>query len=152
MSVEVRPATLADLRHILAVDESAEREERRYDYISGALRGDQGRSVTVLILDDDLVGFAVMGEFFGHPFLELIASSPQVRRQGVASALMTNIEAGIIDDRMFVSANESNEAMRQLLIKRGYRVSGMVENLDPGDPEIFFVIFKAFIDAQIDRI
>lgn len=150
MSVEVRPATLADLPYILAADETAEREERRYDYISGAIGGDHGRSIKVLILDDELVGFAVMGEFFGHPFLELIATSPHVRRRGVASALMANLEVNLQDDRMFVSTNESNDIMRQLLVKRGYRVSGMVENLDPGDPELFFVIFKSFIDTQIE--
>ena len=62
---------------------------------------------------------------------------------------MANLETAIEGDRMFVSANESNDIMRQLLVKRGYRVSGMVEDLDPGDPEIFFVIFKSAIDAQI---
>lgn len=149
MSVEIRAANAADLRSILAVDESAEREERRYDYISRAIRGEHERSVLVLILDEELVGFTVSGDFFGHPFLELIATSPGLRRRGVASALLANLEAAIEGDRMFVSANESNDIMRQLLVKRGYRVSGMVENLDPGDPEIFFVIFKSAIDAQI---
>ena len=149
MSVEIRAANAADLRSILAVDESAEREERRYDYISRAIRGEHERSVLVLILDEELVGFTVSGDFFGHPFLELIATSPGLRRRGGASALLANLEAAIEGDRMFVSANESNDIMRQLLVKRGYRVSGMVENLDPGDPEIFFVIFKSAIDAQI---
>ena len=149
MSVEIRKANAGDLPSILAVDESAEREERRYDYISRAIRGEHDRSVLVLILDEELVGFTVSGEFFGHPFLELIATSPSLRRRGVASALMTNLEAAIEGDRIFVSANESNIIMRQLLIKRGYRVSGMVENLDPSDPEIFFVVFKSAIDAQI---
>ena len=122
MSVEIRPANLADLPSILAVDESAEREERRYDYISRAIRGEHGRSVLVLFLDEEPVGFTVTGEFFGHPFLELIATSPSVRRRGVASALMVNLEAAIEGDRMFVSTNESNDIMRQLLVKRGYRL------------------------------
>lgn len=149
MSVEIRAANAADLSSILSVDESAEREERRYDYISRAIRGEHGRSVLVLLLDEEMVGFTVTGEFFGHPFLELIATSASVWRRGVASALMAKLETSIEGDRMFVSANESNDIMRQLLVKRGYRVSGMVEDLDPGDPEIFFVIFKSAIDAQI---
>ena len=149
MSVEIRLATLSDVPDILRVDAMAEREERRYDYISRAIQGDMGRTIKVLILDGRLTAFAVLGEFFGHPFLELIATTGNRRRMGIASALLSNIEIALEDDRFFVSANESNIIMRDLLVKRGYRITGMVENLDPDDPEIFFVIFKAVIDAQI---
>ena len=44
-------------------------------------------------------------------------------------------------DRVFVSTNESNQPMRTLLVGRGYKVSGIIEDLDPGDPELFFVRF-----------
>ncbi len=70
MSVEIRPALSGDLKAILDTDPVADREERRYDYVSAAIRGDRGRDVRVLIVDDELVGYAIMGEFFGHPFLE----------------------------------------------------------------------------------
>jgi len=76
MSVEIRFATLSDVPDILRVDAVAEREERRYDYISNAIRGEMGRTVKVLLLDDRIAAFAVLGEFFGHPFLELIATAP----------------------------------------------------------------------------
>ncbi len=150
MSVEIRPATAADLKAILDIDPVAEVEERRHDYVSLAMRGHHSRDVRVLIIDEELVGYAIMGEFFGHPFLERIVTAEPHRRRGVAAALMANIEVGIDGDRLFVSTNESNETMRELLVKRGYRVSGMVENLDPGDPELFFVIFKSVIDAQVE--
>ena len=149
MSVEIRFATLDDVPAILLVDPLAEREERRYDYISQAIQGEMGRTVKVYILDGRLVAFTVLGDFFGHPFLELIATVPNRRRMGIASALLSDIETSLDDDRFFVSANESNTVMKDLLVSRGYRITGMVENLDPDDPEIFFVIFKTFIDAQI---
>jgi ribosomal protein S18 acetylase RimI-like enzyme len=149
MSVEIRFATLSDVPDILRVDPMAEREERRYDYISRAIQGEMGRTVKVILLDGKVAGVAVLGEFFGHPFLELIATSPNRRRMGIASALFSNIETSLDDDRFFVSANESNTIIRDILVRRGYRVTGMVENLDPDDPEIFYVIFKAAIDAQI---
>jgi ribosomal protein S18 acetylase RimI-like enzyme len=150
MSVEIRPADSRDLKPILDMDPIAEREERRHDYVSRAIRGDNALDLRVLTIDDELVGYAIMGEFFGHPFLERIATDPAQRRRGIASALMANIEVGFEGDRLFVSTNESNTVMRELLVKRGYRVSGMVENLDPGDPELFFVIFKADVEAQIE--
>lgn len=149
MNFEFRLATLADVPEILLLDPMAEREERRYDYVSRSIQGDMGRSVNVLMLDGMIAAFSVVGEFFGHPFLELIATAPNRRRLGVASTLLSHIETGIDDDRLFVSASESNTIMRDLLIQRGYRITGMVENLDPNDAEIFFVIFKVFIDAQL---
>ena len=150
MSVEIRPATAADIPAILAIDPAIAVAERRHDYVTKALAGYGGAYVKVLVLDGAIAGFAIMGEFFGHPFLERIATAENRRRSGVASALMTHIEMAIEDDRMFVSTNESNDVMRTLLAARGYKVSGMVENLDPGDPELFFVIFKTDIDAAIE--
>jgi len=109
--------------------------------------------VRVLLVDAELVGFAVVGEFFGHPFLERIATHPEHRRLGVAQALMTNLEIEFLahpgGDRLFVSTNESNTPMRTLLVKRGFKVSGVVENLDVGDPELFFVKFKDDLDLDI---
>ena len=150
MSVSIRPASNADLPAILAIDPVAQREERRHDYVSRALAGDRGMDVRVLVLDDEIAGFAIMAEFFGHPFLERICTGEQYLRRGVAGALMANIEGGFDGDRLFVSTNESNAVMRTLLVSRGYRVSGMVENLDPGDPELFFVIFRDVLDAAIE--
>jgi GNAT superfamily N-acetyltransferase len=148
MAVEIRPAQTGDLKPILDFDPVADRDERRHGYISGALRGEMGRNVRVLLVDDEVLGYAVMGEFFGHPFLERIATAEPHRRRGVASALMANIEAEFEGDRMFVSTNESNDPMRTLLVKRGYGVSGVVENLDPGDPELFFVFFKSMLEVD----
>ncbi|MDO8912482.1 MAG: GNAT family N-acetyltransferase [Phenylobacterium sp.] len=150
MSVAIRPANPGDLAAILEFDPVARREERRHDYVSKALAGDRGMDVRVLVLDDEIAGYAVMAEFFGHPFLERICTAERYLRRGVAGALMANIEGQFEGDRMFVSCNESNQPMRTLLVARGYKVSGMVENLDPGDPELFFVIFRDALDAAIE--
>jgi len=44
-------------------------------------------------------------------------------------------------DRVFTSTNESNAPMRALLGQCGYKPSGSIDNLDPGDPELVFVKF-----------
>ena len=150
MSVEIRPANPGDLKAILEMDPIARREERRHDYVSRALAGDRGMDVRVLVLDGEIAGYAIMAEFFGHPFLERIHTAERFLRRGVAGAIMANIEGLFEGDRMFVSCNESNQPMRTLLVARGYKVSGMVENLDPGDPELFFVIFRDALDAALE--
>lgn len=142
MTLEIRPATHDDLSGILRADEVAVREERRHDYVSGAISGVMGREVKVLTSDGTLMGYSITGEFFGYPFLERIFTEPEERRRGVATTIMTNLELEFLGDRLFVSTNESNTPMRTLLVKRGYRVSGMIENLDPGDPELIFVLFR----------
>ena len=56
---------------------------------------------------------------------------------------MHRCEAAHDSDRIFTSTNESNDPMRRLLAKADWLATGIVENLDPGDPELIFVKFRA---------
>ncbi|HXU70578.1 MAG TPA: GNAT family N-acetyltransferase [Polyangia bacterium] len=90
--------------------------------------------------DAKLVGFAVLVDhFFGRPFVELLVVAEDARRSGVGTALLAAIEDAIAGDRLFTSTNESNAPMRALLAKVGWILSGRIENLDAGDPELVFV-------------
>jgi ribosomal protein S18 acetylase RimI-like enzyme len=81
--------------------------------------------------------------FFDRPFVELLVVDPAFRRRGIAEALLARCEAAHNDDRIFISTNASNAAMRALLAKAGFEASGEIHNLDPGDPELVFVRFRA---------
>jgi hypothetical protein len=48
--------------------------------------------------------------------------------------------------KLFTSTNESNRAMRDLLAHAGFEPSGVVQNLDPGDPELIY-----FKDKNAER-
>ena len=86
-----------------------------------------------------LVGFAVSDRsFFEQPFLELLIVEPAARRQGVASALVRCVEATWAPGKLFTSTNTSNTPMQHLLESLGYARSGVVENLDEGDPELIY--------------
>ena len=61
---------------------------------------------------------------------------------GVGLALMAQCERDHDADRIFISTNKSNAPMRRLLDKAGWRPSGQIDNLDPGDPELVFVKFR----------
>ena len=56
----------------------------------------------------------------------------------IGSALVRHVEGLCRSDRLFTSTNESNLAMRALLEKLRYTRSGVVDDLDPGDPELIF--------------
>lgn len=138
----VRPAAPADLAALLALDPQADPVGTR-----AALEGAGDRRV--LVLGAPVAAYAVVGRFFGHDLLERLWVGPDQRRRGCASALLDQVEADLAGDRLFVSTNESNTPMRTLLTGRGYRVSGMIEDLDPDDPELFFVIYRTFLDARL---
>lgn len=94
--------------------------------------------------DGEALGFAIVTRrFFGFPFVDLLVVAEAARRHGVGLALMAQCEADHDADRIFTSTNESNAPMRRLLAKADWSVSGVIENLDPGDPELVFVKFKA---------
>jgi GNAT superfamily N-acetyltransferase len=96
------------------------------------------------VVDGEALGFAVVTRhFYGFPFVDLLVVAEAARRHGVGLALMARCEADHDADRIFTSTNESNASMRRLLAKADWLVSGVIENLDPGDPELVFVKFRA---------
>ena len=89
------------------------------------------------------IGFAIVTRhFFGFPFVDLLIVAEDARRAGIGEALLAKCEADHHADRIFTSTNESNAPMRRLLAKADWSVSGVIENLDPGDPELVFVKFR----------
>jgi len=89
-----------------------------------------------------MVGYGVLTDhFYDRPFIDLIYVAEDSRRSGVGDALLATIERSVPGDRIFTSTNESNTAMRALLLKREYMPSGRIENLDADDPELVFVKF-----------
>lgn len=139
MSVTVRIASARDAEIAQALDPSAAGDDHRRDWLRRAFAGEHGRVARLAFVDDKPAGFAVVGQFFSNPFLELIVTAPRLRRRGVASTLLDVIERAHADQKLFVSANRSNETMQAILTDRGYLAAGQVDHLDPGDPELFFV-------------
>jgi ribosomal protein S18 acetylase RimI-like enzyme len=89
-------------------------------------------------------GFALTSHaFFYKPVIELLVVAEAYRRRGIALMLLDHCEAAHNDDRIFVSANASNAAANALFAKAGFQGSGIVYNLDPGDPELIYVKHRA---------
>lgn len=94
----------------------------------------------VALVDGQVAGYAEMApSFFQRQFISLLSVRPEHRRQGVATALMKAVEAGCKGGKLFTSTNLSNQPMQSLLAKMEYRLCGVVEELDEGDPELVFV-------------
>lgn len=139
MTVTIRMAGADDVEIALAMDPAAATSPHRAAWLPRAFAGEHGRVARLALLDGEPAGFAVVGWFFSNPFLDLIVTDARRLRQGVASALLDEIERAHAAQKLFVSTNVSNAIMRKLLPARGYLPAGHVDHLDPGDPELFFV-------------
>ena len=151
----IRPARADDFGAIVALNPADFATPRRMALLRARLAdadawvGEHGAAC---------VGYAWRGQFFGHDFLELLYVEESHRRAGVASALIEAFEQARRTPKLFVSTNRSNAPMRTLLARRGYAPSGVVHDLDAGDPELFFVrrydgeVAEAFSAFHTDRL
>jgi len=136
-SITLRKAAPGDFDTLPAVDPMLLTNPARADEVRRLLAlGDSW----VAEGDGSVVGYIlVSGHFFSKPFVDLVVVSESHRRRGIGSALMNRCEEVHENDRMFTSTNQSNAPMRALLANIGFQESGVIDNLDPGDPELVFV-------------
>jgi ribosomal protein S18 acetylase RimI-like enzyme len=132
----VRIAQASDIDTILAFDLLAQADEKRQAFIRQAV---EHGHCTVVEVGTQAVAFIIMERnFFGWPFIELVYVHTDYRQYGYATALMRHIENTCEAEKLFTSTNLSNLRMQRLLEKLGYTISGVVHNLDEGDPEVFY--------------
>ena len=137
-TIIIRDANYSDRGAILAIDEIAQCEQERIDFIDRVLD-----SATCLVADSNgtVIAYGVLEySFFGNGFVSMVYVAKSARRRGVGRSLMRVLANQCRTSKLFTSTNESNSAMRALLATLGYVPSGVIENLDPDDPELVFFL------------
>jgi GNAT superfamily N-acetyltransferase len=135
-SIAVSQANTQDAEAVIALDREARPGADRAEMIRQAITAGHCH---VARLDDGVAGYAILAQsFFGYGFIELLMVHPDYRRRGVATALIHHCEAICPTEKLFTSTNQSNVPMQQLCEVLGFVRSGIIENLDEGDPEIVF--------------
>lgn len=61
------------------------------------------------------------------------------RGQGIGRHLLIALQKQCRTKKLFTSVNLSNKGMQALLLRQGFTLSGQVDNLDDGDPELFYL-------------
>jgi ribosomal protein S18 acetylase RimI-like enzyme len=127
---------LEDVENIVAVDREVISNDIRRDYIKKAVEEDR---CIVVKSENKIVGFLIFNtNFFDCSFISLIIVSPTARRKGYATSLMDYFVNISPTKKVFSSTNQSNKDMQKVFIANGFVQSGVVENLDEGDPEIIY--------------
>lgn len=125
-----------DIPAICAFDHVAQMHEDRRRFIRKSV--DEGIAYVAMI-DGVVVGYMVLEHsFFARGFIAMLYVHPDHRRIGVGTTLIRRAEDLCKSDRIFTSTNHSNLPMQALMDKLGYTRSGMVDDLDPGDPELIY--------------
>jgi ribosomal protein S18 acetylase RimI-like enzyme len=131
-----RRAERADLAAMLQIDEFAQVSTRRADDLAIAL---SAKEVIVAQDGDEVVGYLVFDHsFFGNGFVSVIVVAQEQRRHGVGLHLLHEAGRRCRTSKLFTSTSSSNVAAANLFERAGFVRSGVIENLEPGDPELVY--------------
>jgi GNAT superfamily N-acetyltransferase len=134
--ISIRPANESDVEALCSLDVVARCENQRRELIR---RSVASGACFVAVAEDEVIGYGVLNyTFYYNGCIEMLFVHSNHRRRGAATALLRHLESLCETPKLFVSTNLSNLAMQSLLAKLEYVLSGMIHNLDEGDPEIVY--------------
>jgi len=135
--ISIRLAGASDLEATLALTGSPLSDETKAVKLAKSISAGQCHLAEI---GDEVVGYGVLTEsFFGSGFVEALMVSPNHRRQAVGTAIMRHFANTCRTPKLWTSTNLSNLPMQNLLAREGFILSGVVDNIDPGDPELFYL-------------
>jgi ribosomal protein S18 acetylase RimI-like enzyme len=134
--MRIRPAIERDVASLIAFDHVACQSSDRHDLVR---RSVQEGHCFVFEESERVLAYVVLDySFYGNGFVAILYVHPERRRQGIGHRLVQRAEAECRTSKLFTSTNRSNVPMQSLLAKLGYQVTGIIYNLDPGDPELVY--------------
>lgn len=123
---------------LIARCESDRREVIRRSVVSG--------NCFVAFAEEEVIGYGVLNyTFYCNGCIDMLYVNSGHRRRGAGEALLQHMESVCQTPKLFTSTNLSKLPMQALLAKLAYVLSGVIHNLDEGDPEI--VYFKRRTDC-----
>ena len=134
--ISIRPAVEDDIDVLCSFDLIAQREEERRVFIK---REVMEGNCCVAVEKGFAIGYGVLNyTFYYTGCIDMLYVDSHRRRSGAGTALMRHMESLCRTPKLFTSTNLSNLPMQSLLAKLGYALSGVIHNLDEGDPEIVY--------------
>ena len=136
--MQVRQADSTDRGALLDLDPLARNDAARVRLIERIVKAE---SCLVAERSSQVLGYVGLEyNFFECGFIPILYVAEPERRRGMGRSLMEAVALRCRTEKLFVSTNQSNHPMQQLLESLGYVPSGVIHNLDPGDPELFYCL------------
>jgi len=136
MDLRIEPALMKDLSLLYALHAATLSAEYRAT-VEQAVKSEE---CLVAHSDENVVAYAILDySFYWNGFIRILYVTESYRRRGIGRALMIACESACRTAKLFTSTNLSNTPMQALLSALDYRLSGVIENLDEGDPELVYV-------------
>ncbi len=133
--MEIRKANLNDVSRLRQIDHLSSDPDRA-SFIERVVSCD---TAWVAVLESEVVAYSVLDRsYFERHTISMLIVESKLRRRGIGNQLVEYLEQICDGPELWTSTNLSNTPMQRLLIKRGYHLTGFIDNLDPGDPELFY--------------
>nr|AIA10537.1 acetyltransferase (GNAT) family [uncultured bacterium] len=134
--IAIRPAVETDIDALYSLDLIARQENERREFIR---REVVSGNCFVAVMNETVIGYGVLNyTFYRSGCIDMVYVDSEHRRRGVGAALLKHMESLCKTPKLFTSTNLSNLPMQSLLAKLDYVLSGVIHNLDDGDPEIVY--------------
>ncbi len=134
--ISIRLAVESDAEILCSFDHVAIVENERREFIRREIASG---TCFVAVVDGDVIGYGVLNyTFYYNGCIDMLYVRSEHRRRGAGAALMRHMESLCKTPKLFTSTNLSNLRMQSLLAKLEYELSGVIHNLDEGDPEIVY--------------
>lgn len=134
--ISIRAAVGSDIETLWSLDVIAREDEERRGFIS---REVASGNCFVAVNDGEVIGYGVLNySFYRNGCIDMLYVHSKHRRLGAGAALLRYMESLCRTVKLFTSTNQSNLQMQSLLAKSGYELTGVIHNLDEGDPELVY--------------
>jgi GNAT superfamily N-acetyltransferase len=134
--ISIRPAVTTDIEAVCSFDPIARQADDRREFIRQAVNAG---TCYAAVAEQTVIGYGVLNYTFYHQgCIDMLYVAAGERRRGAGTALLEHMERQCRTAKLFTSTNLSNLPMQALLAKSGYMLSGVIHNLDEGDPEIIY--------------
>jgi N-acetylglutamate synthase-like GNAT family acetyltransferase len=134
--ISIRSAVESDIESLYSLDLIAREDEERRDFIR---REVASGNCFVAVNDGEVIGYGVLNySFYRNGCIDMLCVHSKHRRRGAGAALLRYMESLCRTVKLFTSTNQSNLQMQSLLAKSGYELTGVIHNLDEGDPELVY--------------
>jgi ribosomal protein S18 acetylase RimI-like enzyme len=136
LDIDIRVARGADIDELVRLDTVVPRDPIRAEFIRTWVEAGE---CFVAEGAERIVGYGVLNyQFFHLGNVDMLMIHPDFRGQGVGRKLLRHLAALCKTEEFWVITNLSNQPMQRLLASEGFKLSGFVDNLDEGDPELIF--------------